>query len=237
MDLGVGVEVGDDLEKVRFCFGTDLGGKGNSFVRVFSFLFFCRVLSRSRPSPGRLKKTREGEQFAESANSFSRYRTPAYPPKAQSVKETKKTSFSQQRRGAHSPLPHLSLSLSLSLPNASRTLSSSSCETSSGRYDANDSIPTSSQALTLDRTYVSESPRAPTSTTARPGAFPVAATSSFTPAAISPRMVAAMALPSMMEADWEEEGASAGKKVFEGRGKGGKLINRQSAKRTSLFPF
>ena len=128
------------------------------------------------------------------------------------------------------------------------TLSSSSCGTSSGRYAANDSIPTSSQALTLDRTYVSESPRAPTSTTARPGALPVAATSSFTPAAISPRMVAAMALPSMMEADDWEEGASAGGKEKEGSGGGGfdetrrRLSKKgekldQSAKKASLFLF
>ena len=49
------------------------------------------------------------------------------------------------------------------------TLSTSSSLTSTGRSASKDAMPTSSHAFRLLLTYVSESPRLPTRTTARPG--------------------------------------------------------------------
>lgn len=54
---------------------------------------------------------------------------------------------------------------------------------------------TSSQALIFIRTYVAESVRFPTSTTASPGVTPVFSLSASTSALISPRIASAMALP------------------------------------------
>mmetsp|Transcript_24673 Transcript_24673/g.62656 ORF Transcript_24673/g.62656 Transcript_24673/m.62656 type:complete len:234 (-) Transcript_24673:241-942(-) len=81
---------------------------------------------------------------------------------------------------------------------AATTLSTSSSLAVSGRSVEKDSKPTSTELFFLLRTYVSESLRLPTSTTARPGVLPVFAFSSFTSAAISPLMSSAIFLPSMI---------------------------------------
>jgi len=59
-------------------------------------------------------------------------------------------------------------------------------------------MPTSSHAFFLFRTYVCESFRSPTSTTASPGTFPHLAFSPSTSALSSCRIVAAVSLPSMI---------------------------------------
>ena len=63
---------------------------------------------------------------------------------------------------------------------------------------SDDSKPQSSQAITLFLTYVSLPPSCPTSTAARWGRLPPAATMCFTRSAISALIVAAVAFPSMM---------------------------------------
>ena len=78
------------------------------------------------------------------------------------------------------------------------TCSTSSSLQSSGISLWKETIPASSHALRFMRTYVCESGRLPTMTTARPGALPYLAFSSATSTLISSRMVAAMALPSMI---------------------------------------
>ncbi len=69
---------------------------------------------------------------------------------------------------------------------------------SSGKVMLNDWNPTSSQALFLLRTYVSESVRDPTKTTARPGTFPTDFFICSTSLEISQRISWAIAFPSMM---------------------------------------
>mmetsp|Transcript_45473 Transcript_45473/g.117829 ORF Transcript_45473/g.117829 Transcript_45473/m.117829 type:complete len:208 (-) Transcript_45473:244-867(-) len=59
-----------------------------------------------------------------------------------------------------------------SLLNFSTTLSSSACVMSPGRSAPNDTMPTSSHAFFFMRTYVCESFRSPTITTASPGTLP-----------------------------------------------------------------
>ena len=64
MDLGVGVEVGDDLSGMM----RNGGRLERDILLRFFFFFCCRVLSRSRPSSEEKKGT---VCFAQSANSFS----------------------------------------------------------------------------------------------------------------------------------------------------------------------
>jgi len=84
---------------------------------------------------------------------------------------------------------------------AATTANTSSSVASSGKSVPNDVIPASSHAFFFDRTYVCESLRSPTSTTASPGVFPVLAFIAATLSRTSSRTVAAMDLPSITLAD------------------------------------
>ena len=88
---------------------------------------------------------------------------------------------------------------------AATTASTSSSVASPGRSVPKDSIPASAHAFFFERTYVSESLRSPTSTTARPGTLSVLSFIAATFARTSSRTVSAMALPSMIAASARAE--------------------------------
>ena len=89
---------------------------------------------------------------------------------------------------------------------AATTASTSSSVASPGRSVPKDSIPASAHAFFFERTYVSESLRSPTSTTARPGTLSVLSFIAATFARTSSRTVSAMALPSMIAASRARSG-------------------------------
>ena len=86
VDLGVGVEVGDDLSGMM----RNGGRLERDILLRFFFLFLLSGALALAPLLGGKKGNR---LFCPERQFFFRSRTPAYPPKAQSGKETGKPSL------------------------------------------------------------------------------------------------------------------------------------------------